>query len=155
ILLIALAVSIPARSFKYAGIALIGSVTGGMFGYLIGYEFFELFGRKIIDFYGIVDEFNYVGIKYNENAFYAIAVAGFTPIPYKVFTIAAGTFKVNFMTLVLASLVSRFSRFFLVAALIWKFGPSIKSFIDRYFNILSIVFVILLIGGILFVKLLI
>ena len=83
-----------------------------------------------------------------------VGAAGFTPIPYKVFTIAAGAFDMNFPKFVLVSLVSRGARFYLVSALIWKFGAKIRELIDRYFNILTIVFVILLILGFVLVKLL-
>jgi len=86
VLLIALAVALPAKSFKYALICSIGSVLGGCFGYFIGYQFFEYIGSPIISFYNITDIFNAVSTQYQNNAFSAIAVAGFTPIPYKVFT---------------------------------------------------------------------
>jgi membrane protein DedA with SNARE-associated domain len=79
-------------------------------------------------------------------------VAGFTPIPYKVFTISAGAFFLNLIRFVIASLVSRSARFFLVAGLFYFFGPTIKQFILRYFNVLSILFIVLLILGFLFIK---
>ncbi|MCX7635718.1 MAG: hypothetical protein N2Z74_08245, partial [Syntrophales bacterium] len=79
--------------------------------------------------------------------FWIIFTAGFTPIPYKVFTVAGGAFSVNLPMFILASVVSRGARFFLVAALIWRFGLQIKGFIDRYFNWLAILFTVLLIGG--------
>jgi len=152
VLLIALAVAIPAKSFKYALICSVGSVLGGCFGYLIGYQFFEYVGRPIISFYNITDIFDAVSTQYQNNAFSAIAVAGFTPIPYKVFTISAGVCKVNIFTLILASALSRSARFFMVAGLFYLFGPKIKTFIEKYFNILSIIFVILLISGFFAIK---
>ncbi len=82
----------------------------------------------------------------------AVGVAGFTPIPYKVFTIAAGAFNINFLTFILASIVSRSARFFLVAGLIRIAGPGIKTFIDRYFNILTVIATIMLVGGFLIIK---
>src|SRR3972149_7082802 len=84
VLLIALAVALPAKSFRYAWICSAGSVLGGCFGYLIGYEFYEYVGRPIINFYNISDEFDTVRMYYQNNAFFWISVAGFTPIPYKV-----------------------------------------------------------------------
>ena len=93
------------------------------------------------------EKFDLVGQQYQENAFAAIAIAGFTPIPYKVFTIAAGVFKIGLPTLVAASLVGRAGRFLLVGGLIRLFGPQIKSLIEKYFNILSIAFVVLLVLG--------
>ncbi len=147
VLLIALAVAIPAKSFRYAWICSVGSVLGGCFGYLIGYEFFEYVGRPIINFYNITDMFDAVSTQYQNNAFAAIAVAGFTPIPYKVFTISAGFCNVNFFILILASAISRSARFFMVAGLFYLFGPKIKVFIEKFFNIFTIVFIILLISG--------
>ncbi|MDP6778461.1 MAG: YqaA family protein [Candidatus Latescibacteria bacterium] len=153
ILLMALAIAKPRRALFYAGVCTGGSVLGGMIGYLIGLEFYELMGRHIIEFYGVSDEFDYVGSQYQANAFVAVAIAGFTPIPYKVFTIAAGVFRIPLVTLVAASLVGRSGRFFLVGVLIRIFGPTIKRTIDRYLNILSILFVVFLVGGFVVVKL--
>ncbi|ODS32162.1 MAG: hypothetical protein SCARUB_02723 [Candidatus Scalindua rubra] len=152
VLLIALAVALPSKSFKYALVCSAGSVLGGCFGYLIGYAFFEYVGRPIISFYNITDVFNTVSTQYQSNAFMAIAVAGFTPIPYKVFTISAGVCKVNIFILILASALSRSARFFLIAGLFYVFGPKIKIFIEKFFNIFTIVFIILLISGFVAIK---
>jgi len=84
---------------------------------------------------------------YNQFNFWIVFTAGFTPLPYKVFTVSAGAFNINFPLFIIASIIGRGARFFLVAALIWKFGPPIKSFIDKYFNLLAIIFTLLLIGG--------
>ena len=92
------------------------------------------------------------GRRFDQFGFEIIFSAGFTPIPYKIFTIAAGAFDVNFPVFVVASAISRTARFFLVAGLIWKFGPPIKSFIDKYFNLLAIAFTVLLVGGFIAVK---
>jgi membrane protein YqaA with SNARE-associated domain len=147
VLLMALAISAPRRAIYYALVCTAGSVTGGMAGYAIGYHAFEIAGKPIIEAYGIGEKFDLVGQQYQANAFAAIAIAGFTPIPYKVFTIAAGVFKIGLPTLVGASLVGRAGRFLLVGGLIRMFGPQIKSLIDKYFNLLSIAFVVLLVLG--------
>lgn len=152
VLLIALAISIPKRSFYYALVCSIASVLGGMLGYLIGYSFMDLIGYRIIDIYGFEHKWAYVGQLYNEYAAWAVGIAGFTPIPYKVFTIAGGAFKIDFPVFVLASAVSRSARFFLLALLIYYFGPPIRAFIDKYFNTLVIVFTILLVGGFVLIK---
>lgn len=123
-----------------------------MFGYLIGLEFYEILGRRIIEIYGLQEQYLAVKQLYERNAFYAITVAGFTPIPYKVFTIAAGAFQVSFTTLVYASVISRSARFFLVAGLFYMFGPKIKPLIDKYFEILTVIFVVLLILGFVVIK---
>jgi membrane protein YqaA with SNARE-associated domain len=147
VLLIALAVVLPSKSFRYAFICSIGSVLGGMFGYLLGMEFYDLIGRPIIQFYGVEHQYHEVQGLYEKNAFLSIAIAGFTPIPYKVFTIAAGAFHIPFLTMVAASLLSRSIRFFLVAALFFWFGPPIKSIIDKYFEWLTLAFIVLLVLG--------
>ena len=152
ILQIALSVSKPKKSFYYALIASVGSVLGGILGYFIGLFLFDTIGNLIINSLGYQAQFNSVGDLYKSYAFLAILVSAFTPIPYKVFTIAAGFWQVGLLPLIAASIIGRSARFFLVATLIHFFGPKIKEFIDKYFNILTIIFIILLIGGFLIVK---
>jgi membrane protein YqaA with SNARE-associated domain len=153
VLLIALCVGRAKRSLHFAALCTLGSVLGGIFGYVIGYQLFELIGSPIIDFYNAGAVFQRVGELYRANLVLALGTAGFTPIPYKVFTIAAGAFAVPFMPFVVISTVSRGARFFLVAGLIRFFGPQIRSFIDRYFNLLTILFVVVLVLGFLVLKL--
>jgi membrane protein YqaA with SNARE-associated domain len=155
LLLIALCVSIPKKSFKYALISGIGSVLGGIFGYYIGVALYDALGKLIIQTLHYERYFELVGRMYADNAFLAVLGAAFTPIPYKVFTIAAGVWRIDFGTFLLASIIGRNGRFFLEAALIFLFGARIKNFIDKYFNILSILFFILLVGGFIAVKYLI
>ncbi|MCD4763564.1 MAG: DedA family protein [Desulfobacterales bacterium] len=152
VLLIALAVSIPKKSFKYALICTAGSLIGGCLGYLIGWQFMITVGEKIIQFYGLTHKMQYIKDLYMQYDAWAIGIAGFTPIPYKVFTISAGAFDINFTVFIIASAISRAARFFLVAWLIYLFGPKIKTFIDKYFNILAITFVVLLIAGFVIIK---
>jgi membrane protein YqaA with SNARE-associated domain len=152
VLLIALAISIPTKSFRYALVCTVGSLIGGVIGYMIGYQFMELVGIQILEFYGLMTKFNAVGDLYNKYNALAVGIAGFTPIPYKVFTISAGAFGINFPVFLLASAVSRAARFFIVGWLIYRFGPGIRAFIDRYFNVLAVVFVILLVGGFVLIR---
>jgi membrane protein YqaA with SNARE-associated domain len=153
-LLIALAVSRSERSLWYALICSISSVAGGVLGYLIGWQLWNV----VSDFFfnhipGFTHEvFNLVAHKYDENAFLAIFTAAFTPIPYKVFTIAGGVFKINFLVFTIASVIGRSMRFFLVAGLIMKFGASVKIFIERYFDWAAIGFTVLLILGFIVIK---
>lgn len=153
VLLIALGVARPKRAFWFALVCTAGSVAGAFLGYYIGYAFFETIGSKIVDFYGFHDKFQYVLDKYRENAWLAIFVAGFTPIPYKVFTIAAG-FKetIDLTTLALASLVGRSTRFFLVGALLFALGPKMKEYLDKYLERLTLALGLLFILGILAIK---
>ncbi|UCD32705.1 MAG: DedA family protein [Desulfobacterales bacterium] len=152
VLLIALAVAIPKKSFKYALICSFGSVLGGCFGYLIGWKFMALIGNHIVELYGLAPKVEYIEILYNKYDAWAVGIAGFTPIPYKVFTISAGVFQINFLVFVIASFVSRSARFFLVGGLIFTFGPQIQSFIDKYFNILATAFTVLLVTGFIIIK---
>ncbi len=152
VFLIALCISIPTKSFKYAAICAVGSVLGGALGYGLGLGFMDTLGQHILDWYGLHDKYEVVQEMYRKYDAWAVGVAGFTPLPYKLFTITAGAFKINFTTFILVSLLSRSARFFLVAALIYKFGAPVQHFIKRYFNILSIAFMVLLIGGFVLIK---
>lgn len=153
VLLIALAVSNPRKSFLYAAICTAGSVTGAFLGYYIGYAFYETIGSHIVAFYGFSDQFQAVLDKYKENAWTAIIIAGFTPIPYKVFTIAAGFREtIDLTTLALASLVGRASRFFLVGGLLFVFGPKMKEYLDNHLGKLTLALGVLFILGIMTVK---
>lgn len=152
VLLIALAVSIPSKSLKYAAVCTAGSLIGGCLGYIIGWQFMASVGERIIAFYGLTSKYEYIEVLYRQYDAWAIGIAGFTPIPYKVFTISAGAFKINFIIFIIASAVSRSARFFLVGGLIFLFGGKIQSFINRYFNLLAVAFTVLLIGGFVAVK---
>jgi membrane protein YqaA with SNARE-associated domain len=134
VLLIALAVGLPTRAFRFALVCSVGSLLGGCFGYLIGWQFMTGFGDRIIEFYGLASKFEMIREQYQRYNAWIVFTAGFTPIPYKLITISAGTFKVNFPIFFVASAVSRSARFFLVSALIYRYGPQIRGFIDRYFN---------------------
>lgn len=153
VLLIALSVTRPKRSFWYAAVCTAGSVSGAFLGYYIGYAFFETIGSRIVAFYGFTDQFQTVLDKYRENAWLSIFVAGFTPIPYKVFTIAAG-FKetIDLTTLALASLLGRSSRFCLVGGMLYLFGPKMKEYLDKYLERLTLALGILFVLGILTIK---
>lgn len=152
VLLIALAVAIPKKSFKYALVCSAGSVLGGCLGYLIGWQFMAGIGEKIIAFYGLTRKIEYIKDLYINYDAWAIGIAGFTPIPYKVFTISAGAFNINFPVFIIASTISRSARFFLVGSLIYIFGSRIQTFIDKYFNILAVAFTVLLVAGFVIIK---
>ncbi|VAV83837.1 FIG139438: lipoprotein B [hydrothermal vent metagenome] len=152
VLLMALAVSRPVKAFRYALICSVGSVLGGIFGYFIGFYFMDAVGMSVIDFYGLSGKFEYIQALYTNYDAWAVGIAGFTPIPYKVFTITAGAFGIDFKVFVLASLVSRSARFFIIALLIYKYGEPIKGFIDKYLGWLTIAFVVILILGFALVK---
>ena len=151
-LLTALCLSAPARAFRHALVCAIGSVLGGVAGYTIGW-FLWIEVKEFFFAYMFTEEaFERVAVMYQENAFLAVFTAGFTPIPYKVFTIAAGVFRISLPVFMAASLMSRSARFFLVAGLLRFLGPPVKVFIDKHFNWVSLVAMALLIGGFVVVK---
>lgn len=156
VLLIALVLGARKKAFRFALICTAGSISGAILGYLIGHylwwapgnEFSSVAGFFFSNFPGFTEEmFFKIQQLYNQYNFWIVFAAGFTPLPYKVFTVSAGAFNINFPLFMIASIIGRGARFFLVSALIWKYGPPIKSFIDKYFNLLVILFTILLIGG--------
>ncbi len=152
VFLIALCISNPKKSFKFAAVCSIGSVVGGIIGYGLGFGFMDTLGVKILDLYGLHGKYEVVQDLYQRYDAWAVGAAGFTPLPYKLFTITAGAFKINFVVFVLVSIFARSARFFLVSALIYKYGAKVQHFIYRYFNLLTIIFLLLLIGGFILVK---
>lgn len=154
VLLIALCLGVTSRSFRYGAICLTGSIVGAMIGYAIGFfcwqntagEYTALANRFFAHVFSL-ESFLSVGELYDKYNFWIVFTAGFTPLPYKIFTITGGLFHINFAMFIFASIISRGLRFMLIAALIWKFGAPIKTFIDKYFNILAIAFTVLLIGS--------
>ena len=164
VLLIALAIGNRSKAFRLALVCSVGSIIGGIAGYSIGHFAWwngeGIFSSLALFFFDhvpgfSVDIFQKIQSQYELNNILIVFTAGFTPIPYKIITITAGAFNINFPMFLLASSVSRTARFFLVSLLIWKFGEPITDFIDRYFNLLTIIFTILLVGGFLVMKLLI
>lgn len=154
VLLIALCLGVTSRSFRYGAICLSGSIVGAMIGYAIGFfcwqntagEYTALANWFFAHVFSL-ESFLSVGGLYDKYNFWIVFTAGFTPLPYKIFTITGGLFHINFAMFIFASIISRGLRFMLIAALIWKFGAPIKSFIDKYFNLLAIAFTVLLIGS--------
>lgn len=148
-LLMALCLGAPRRSLRFAAWATAASVTGGVVGYLLGWGAWSLLGDFFLTWVpGVTPEaFSTVQGLYERWDFWAVFLAGLTPIPYKVFTLSAGVFAIQFPIFLVASILSRGLRFFLVAGLIWKFGARVSQFIDRYFNVLTIAFGILLVLG--------
>jgi membrane protein YqaA with SNARE-associated domain len=154
-LLVALCLGAAKRSLRFAAVATVASTLGGVLGYGIGFGAWNLVEGWFFAFVpGVSPEaFERVRGLYDQYDFWAVFLAGLTPIPYKVFTLSSGVFGINFGVFVVASVLSRGLRFFAVAALIYRFGPPIARFIDRYFDLLAIGFGILLVGGFVVVKL--
>ncbi len=154
-LLMALGVAKPSRAIWYGFICTVASVIGGALGYAIGMFFIDSIGIKIIEFYGLLEKYSTIQALYDEYNALVVLVAGVSPIPYKVFTIAAGAFKVNFATFLLASVVGRGFRFMAEGVLLYYYGDKIKDFIDRYITIISWAVGILVILGFVAIKYLI
>ena len=161
VLLIPLALGRKEKSLSFGILCTISSILGAILGYGIGLWLwwekpneFSAFAQFFFDNIPGFDRAIFVKIKslYDEYNFMIVFTAGFTPIPFKIFTISAGAFSIQFPLFLLAASVSRTARFMLVSFLIKLFGNSIKNFIDRYFNLLAILFTILLFGGIFLVK---
>jgi membrane protein YqaA with SNARE-associated domain len=152
VIMIPMIIATPRRAFLIAGIALVASVLGGMLGYYIGLGLFETVGRPVLEFYGKDAYFAEFTATYNEYGAWAVLIAGVTPFPYKVITILSGATGLNFGVFMVASIAARGLRFFVVAALLWKFGMPIRSFIERRLGLMFILFVVLLLGGFLVVR---
>ena len=152
IMLIPMVVSQPQKAWKIAGVATFASVVGGYFGYAIGYYGYDVIAKPLLSFYGYLEQFENFKQYYNEYGAWIVFAAGITPFPYKVITIASGVVAMNLVTFGLASIVARGLRFFIVAGLLYFFGESIKKFIEKHFNLLSILFFVLLFGGFLLIK---
>ena len=164
VLLIPLALGARSKAIRFALVCSVASIVGGIVGYGIGYFAWwngaEAYSAVALFFFNHIPGFTeqvFLNIqeKYEIYNFLIVFTAGFTPIPFKIITISAGAFSVNFPMFLLASTISRSARFFMVALLIRQFGEPITAFIDKYFNLLSIIFTILLIGGFLVLKALI
>lgn len=135
------------RAFFYATVTTVGSVLGGLFGYAIGYFFFQTVGVWIVTTYHLEAQMETVRVLFADNAFFAIFVAAFTPIPYKVFTIAAGLFTINIPVFIIASVLGRGGRFFMVAGVMRFFGGHLARIAYQYFNLIS--FIVALVIGVL------
>lgn len=137
----------PERSFYYAFVCTAASVLGALLGYAIGFFLFDTIGEAILNLYGLSGQFASFAGSFNEQGWIIVFLAGFTPLPYKVITIAAGATAMPLYILVGASIISRAGRFFLVAALLWKFGAPMKRLIDRHFGLITTIGGVLLVGG--------
>ena len=147
VLLIPMILAARARAWTIALVCTIASVAGGVAGYGIGALLFETLGRPIVELYGYLDRFHEFQARYEEWGAWIVAGAGFTPFPYKVITITSGVMHLDFAVFMVASVLSRGARFFLLAALLWYFGPPIRRFIENNLPLLAALFFILLFGG--------
>lgn len=152
VMLIPMVLAMPKKAWTIAGVCTVSSVLGGYFGYGIGVFAFDLIARPILDFYGYMQQFDVFKDYYHEWGAWIVFGAGITPFPYKVITIASGVVHLDLITFTVASVVARGMRFYLVAWLLKKFGEPMKDFIEKNLGILSVLFLILLIGGFMAIK---
>ena len=147
VLMIPMIIAAPHRAFLIAAVATVSSVAGGMLGYAIGAFFYDVVGEPVLHFYGYSEKFIEFQTTYNEWGAWAVLIAGVTPFPYKVITILSGATGLDFAVFSIASAIARALRFFVVAGLLWKFGPPIRGFIERRLGLVFTVFCVLLVGG--------
>lgn len=147
ILMIPMILAAPRRAWLIAAVATVSSVLGGLAGYYIGWGLFESVGRPVLEFYGKDAYFNEFSIRYNEWGAWAVLIAGVTPFPYKVITIMSGTTGLSLPVFMVASIIARGLRFFIVAALLWKYGAPIREFIEKRLGLMFTIFCVLLVGG--------
>jgi len=149
VLLLALALSAPTGAFRFALLASLGSVIGGICGYGIGMGFWDTLGGYFFLYVPGFTEAGFLRVQelFARYDFWVVFTAGFTPIPYKVITIGSGVFDINFPVFVLASVLSRSLRFYLLATMIFLYGATIRAFIEKYFNYLTLAFMVMLVGG--------
>jgi membrane protein YqaA with SNARE-associated domain len=152
VMLIPMVLARRAKAWIFASIATIGSVLGGVAGYAIGYFLFEYLGRPILEVYGYGGKFEETADLFRHWGVWILIAKGWTPFPYKVLTIAAGAFKMELLAFVLASLVARAMRFYLVAALLFWFGEPIRDFIERRLSLVTTAFLVTLVGGFFAIK---
>ena len=152
VLLMPMVLAARKRAWRLATICTFASVLGGLAGYGIGLFLFDMIGQPILQFYGYAEKFTDFQGLYNEYGAWIVFGAGFTPIPYKVFTIASGVTQLDVLVFIVASTLSRGARFFLVAGFLWRFGAPIQVFIERWLGLLTLLFFVLLFGSFLVLK---
>lgn len=154
IMIIPMVLATPKQAYKIACTATMASVLGGCLGYAIGVFGFELIAKPLLEFYGYMENFHKFENYYHQYGAWIVFIAGLTPIPYKLITIASGVVRLDLVIFTIASILARGMRFYLIAWLLKRFGEPMKTFIEKNLNLLSIIFVILLIGGFAIIKLL-
>ena len=135
------------KAFRLALYCTIASILGGFFGYFIGAVLYNTVGVKIVEFYHYQEQFDALCQQYNVYGSWLVFIAGLTPIPYKVITIASGVTRLDLLSFTIASVLARGGRFFIVAFIIWKWGRPMKDFIEKKLGWLTLAALILLVAG--------
>ncbi|MEM8657853.1 MAG: YqaA family protein [Pseudomonadota bacterium] len=153
VMLIPMIVAAPQRAWLIAGVCTLASVLGGLLGYWIGAELFQSVGQPVLELYGKDEKFAEFQAMFNDWGAWAVLMAGITPFPYKVITITSGATGLDLGVFVTASILARATIFFVMAAILWKFGPPIREFVEKRFGLMATLFFVLLIGGFALVRL--
>jgi len=152
VLLMVMGAAKPKRALYYGFLCSVFSVIGGVLGYVLGYYAWQSIDQVFFTYVFSEEIFNKVGLLFEQNSFWAIFSAAFTPIPFKVFTVAAGAFQISFLPFLLAAAIGRPLRFMTVSALLYVYGAPIRAFVEKYFNLLSVAFTVLFVLGFLAFK---
>jgi membrane protein YqaA with SNARE-associated domain len=152
VLMIPMILARPSRAWLIAGVALLASVAGGLLGYTIGALFYDQLGQPILQAMGKGDAMTEFNTRFNDFGFWPVLIAGVTPFPFKVITIMSGWTGLPLGTFIITSIIARGLRFFVVAALLWKFGAPIRDFIVRRLGLMFTLFIVILLGGFYIVK---
>jgi len=152
LLMIPMIIAAPRRAFVIAGVATVASVLGGLLGYGIGMFAFESLGQPILQALGKAHSMEEFSMRFNDMGFWAVLVAGITPFPYKVITIMSGWTAMPLGTFIATSILARALRFFIIAALLWKFGAPIRTFIENRLGLVFTVCCLVLVGGFVLVR---
>ena len=152
VLLIPMVLAQRQRAWLIASVCTVASVLGGLLGYAIGFYLLETFGRWVIDLYGLQDKVVQFQAFYDQWGLWVILIKGLTPIPFKIITVMSGAAHFDLVTFFLASVVTRGARFFLVAALLKRFGPPISAFIKKRLTLVFVAFLAVLVGGFLAIR---
>lgn len=152
IMIIPMVLAMPKNAYRIAGVATLASVLGGYLGYSIGIFGYEVIAKPLLEFYGYMAQFDKFQNYYQEYGAWIVFGAGITPFPYKIITIASGVVHLNLAVFTVASILARGLRFYIIAVLLKHFGEPMKVFIEKNLNLLSILFLLLLIGGFAVIK---
>jgi membrane protein YqaA with SNARE-associated domain len=152
VMLVPMILAERSKAWSFATLCLIASVLGGLAGYAIGYYLFALIGRPVLALYGLSEKYEQTRLLLADWGPWILIAKGWTPFPYKVLTIGAGVFKMRLAPFILASIVARAMRFYLVAALLYWFGEPIRTFVERHLSLVTTAFLVLLVGGLLAVR---
>lgn len=147
VMLLPMCLARPERAFYYAFVCTAASVAGGVAGYAIGYLLYETVGQWIIELYRYADKMDALRAFYDRWGWASVLIGGLTPVPFKLITILSGLLEYSLPLFILFATIARGARFFALAGVLYFWGEPIKGFIERYFTLLTIIFVVMLIGG--------